>query len=301
MKNCELNVRSIDEGAMDEKSGMNFSEYIAVLSGDTSLLEKSKLEKKIAVMESLRSVHFKELSRNRVSCDWKKSEVTTKSGTLGLLERDESLYKSQLSYDKEGIKVNPIQLDGVSSADAELIGNFILKMYKGWSPNNDVVLHKKIGTLYGFDLFIKYNRSREYRDGQYYPVIYNNYYVEHKEGGIKYTYGTGQISTDNPKLAARHFLNALDSVTRLREKYQVEVNALGKDIQILEKLIEKPFDKDEELKQLKLEHGRLEKEIAAKLQSQKQLSEEKSIESSEALVNKGKKKILCLTTMKVAC
>lgn len=46
MKNCELNVRTIDEGAMDEQSGMNFSEYIAVLSGDTSLLEKSKLEKK---------------------------------------------------------------------------------------------------------------------------------------------------------------------------------------------------------------------------------------------------------------
>ena len=44
MKNCELNVRAIDEGAMDEKSGMNFSEYIAILSGDTSLLEKSKPE-----------------------------------------------------------------------------------------------------------------------------------------------------------------------------------------------------------------------------------------------------------------
>ncbi|ULT38464.1 hypothetical protein KRR40_25475 [Niabella defluvii] len=59
MKNCELNVRTIDEGAIDEKSGMNFSEYIAILSGDTSLLEKSKLEKKIAVMESLKVSHFR--------------------------------------------------------------------------------------------------------------------------------------------------------------------------------------------------------------------------------------------------
>ncbi|MGF2412618.1 MAG: helicase-related protein, partial [Ferruginibacter sp.] len=54
MKNCELNVRTIDEGSIDEKSGMNFSEYIAILSGDTTLLEKSKMEKKIAVLESLR-------------------------------------------------------------------------------------------------------------------------------------------------------------------------------------------------------------------------------------------------------
>ncbi|WP_371359414.1 hypothetical protein, partial [Salmonella sp. M198] len=52
MKNCELNVRTIDEGSIDEKSGMNFSEYIAILSGDTTLLEKSKMEKKIAVLES---------------------------------------------------------------------------------------------------------------------------------------------------------------------------------------------------------------------------------------------------------
>ncbi|MFX8106602.1 hypothetical protein ABTK92_20005, partial [Acinetobacter baumannii] len=55
MKNCELNVRTIDEGAIDEKNGMNFSEYIAILSGDTTLLEKSKMEKKIAVLESLRN------------------------------------------------------------------------------------------------------------------------------------------------------------------------------------------------------------------------------------------------------
>jgi hypothetical protein len=46
MKNCELNIRKIDEGAMDEKSGMNFSEYIAILSGDTSLLEKANWKKR---------------------------------------------------------------------------------------------------------------------------------------------------------------------------------------------------------------------------------------------------------------
>lgn len=48
MKNCELNVRTLDEGALDEKSGMNFSEYIAILSGDTTLLDKAKVEKKAA-------------------------------------------------------------------------------------------------------------------------------------------------------------------------------------------------------------------------------------------------------------
>ena len=40
-----MGARTIDEGAMDEKAGMNFSEYMALLSGNTDLLDKAKLEK----------------------------------------------------------------------------------------------------------------------------------------------------------------------------------------------------------------------------------------------------------------
>ncbi|KAA6332606.1 hypothetical protein EZS27_018906 [termite gut metagenome] len=35
LKNNNLGCRTIDEGSMDEKSGMNFSEYVAILSGNT--------------------------------------------------------------------------------------------------------------------------------------------------------------------------------------------------------------------------------------------------------------------------
>ena len=45
LKSGALGARTIDEGAMDEKSGMNFSEYMALLSGNTDLLDKAKLEK----------------------------------------------------------------------------------------------------------------------------------------------------------------------------------------------------------------------------------------------------------------
>ena len=49
-----LCARTIDEGSMDEKSGMNFSEYMAILSGNTDLLDKARLEKKVAALESER-------------------------------------------------------------------------------------------------------------------------------------------------------------------------------------------------------------------------------------------------------
>ena len=46
LKTNNMGMRTIDEGSMDEKSGMNFSEYVAILSGNTDLLEKARLEKK---------------------------------------------------------------------------------------------------------------------------------------------------------------------------------------------------------------------------------------------------------------
>lgn len=92
MKNCELNVRTIDEGAIDEKSGMNFSEYIAILSGDNSLLEKSRLEKKIAVMESLKVSHFREVARNKNQLEEKQNERVAAIDTLESASKTQGLY-----------------------------------------------------------------------------------------------------------------------------------------------------------------------------------------------------------------
>ena len=69
LKSGALGARTIDEGAMDEKSGMNFSEYMALLSGNTDLLDKAKLEKKIASLEGERK-SFNKASVIR-SSNWK--------------------------------------------------------------------------------------------------------------------------------------------------------------------------------------------------------------------------------------
>lgn len=60
LKTNSLGKRTIDEGGMDEQNGLNFSEYVAILSGNTDLLEKAKLEKKITALESERKSFAKE-------------------------------------------------------------------------------------------------------------------------------------------------------------------------------------------------------------------------------------------------
>ena len=267
MKNCELNVRTIDEGSIDEKSGMNFSEYIAILSGDTTLLEKSKMEKKIAVLESLRNAHHKETFRSRFKLENLQEEKSKTLQTLDKLSIDEKQYKSQLQYDKDGIKINPVHLEGLNSADAETIGNHLIRLYTAWKPGIGEDDNKKIGELYGFDLFIR-RQKETYEDKGFFEYKYSNvFYAENKQTRIKYSWNQGHINIDNPKLAARYFLNAIDRVESLKEKYQRELSELNQNIPMLEKIVAKPFDKEDELGQLKKDVSRLEREIMLKIQA----------------------------------
>lgn len=267
MKNCELNVRTIDEGSIDEKSGMNFSEYIAILSGDTTLLEKSKMEKKIAVLESLRNAHHKEVFRSRFKLENLQEEKGKVIETLNKLLVDEKHYKVQLTYDKEGIKFNPVKIEGLNNADAEIIGAHLIGLYTGWKPQIGEDEYKKIGTLYNFDLYIR-RQKETYEDKGLFEYKYSNvFYAESKQTGIKYSWNQGHINIDNSKLATRYFLNAIDRVESLKDKYQKSLHELEQNIPMLEKLVSKPFEKDEELAQLKKDVSRLEREITLKIQA----------------------------------
>lgn len=68
LKTNNLSKRTIDEGSMDEKSGMNFSEYVAILSGNTDLLDKAKLEKQIVGLESEKQAFNRSKSSANLRC-----------------------------------------------------------------------------------------------------------------------------------------------------------------------------------------------------------------------------------------
>lgn len=271
MKNSSLSVRTIDEGAMDEKSGMNFSEYIAVLSGDTTLLEKSKLEKKVAVLESLRTAHNRELMRARHQLDKMREDLERTQGIFSKLSSDEKVYKNVLQTDKEGTKVNPLQLDGVTG-DAEALGKHLIQLSGKWKPKPGDADEKKIGSVYGFDCYIRQTRESYEQGGLFEYRNVNSFYAVHPTNDIKYTFNQGHLNADNPKLAARYFLNAIDRVENLRGKYADEVKQLELSIPQLEKISRKPFEKEKELADLKIELSWLEKEISFNIQKMQLLT-----------------------------
>ena len=296
MKNCELNVRTIDEGSIDEKSGMNFSEYIAILSGDTTLLEKSKMEKKIAVLESLKVAHHKEVIRSKFQLESMQAEKESTLNTINKLTLDQTAYRSQLQFDKEGAKENPVLLTDISSADPEIIGKYLIQLSATWKPAHEQNDTMKIGSLYGFELFIR--RQREtYDDKGMFEYHYKNIlFAESKESGIKYLWNQGHINIDNPKIAARYFINAIDRVEALKERYEKNLQVLEQNISMLQQLIAKPFEKENELAQLKKDVSKLEREISIKIQQnqmkQHEAADEKVVELKETPVVKIEKSLL---------
>jgi N12 class adenine-specific DNA methylase/predicted RNA methylase len=273
MKNCSLHVRTIDEGSVDEKTGMNFSEYIAILSGDTTLLEKSKMEKKVAVLESLRSAHHKETVRARYQLEHVVGEAATVRETLGKLTVDAAAYGSVLRY-YDGVKVNDIRLDGCKPADAEATGLYLIHLASTWRPAAGAADHLVIGKLYGFDCCIRRQSDAVELNGQLNYHYSNSYYAESTATGLKYTWNQGRISGDNAKIAARHFLNAIDRVEGLREKYAGNLRELEKQVPLLEKLIAKPFEKEAELLGLRQSVATLEREIAVNIQKKQMVNAE---------------------------
>ena len=264
MKNCELNVRTLDEGALDEKSGMNFSEYIAILSGDTTLLDKAKVEKKVAQLEGWKSAHFKEVARNRYSLESTEKELLSVKATLEGLLKDQALYQKELKFAKDGTKLNPVTLTGYDLADSEALGKKVIEFYRNWQPKKGEPEEKLIGTLYSFNLYIR-QQKEGYEENNLFKYRLQNHLFAEGPGDIKYLSGGGHPNVDNPKLAARYFLNAIDKVNSLRDTYAKKCSELETEIPTLRELSQKTFENEHELTELRVEMRRLEGEIAAKI------------------------------------
>ncbi len=257
LKNNSLGSRTIDEGSMDEKGGMNFSEYVAILSGNTELLEKARLEKKIASLESERQAFMRGKSSSRYKLEDIVSNVEKNNGLINRISKDIEAFNSRVQYQPDGVtRLNPVILDGLQGSNPKEVGT---KLNEIADKARTLGAHEKIGTLYGFDLMVKSETTA--KDG--FDVIQNRFFVK-GEGDILYNYNHGLMATD-PKTAAQNFLNALDTMPKLLERYQANNEKLQKDIPVLKEVVEGSWRKEPELKALKDDLIKLDREIQLSL------------------------------------
>jgi len=256
LKTNSMGSRRIDEGSMDEQSGMNFSEYVAILSGNTDLLEKAKLEKKIAALES----EHRSFNQNKTVSVHKMEDIfRTFDGNTELIARmksDWETFNGRVQYDKEGNKLNPVKLDAVESADVKVLAAKLNHLNDHATTHGE---HYPIGELYGFKLLVKTEDSM--KEGLF--MKENRFYIQ-GEGHVKYSYNNGRIAND-PKLAVQSFLHALEKIPSLVEKYEKDNVKLSADLPVLKEIAQSTWRKENELKNLKTELAALDRKIQLSL------------------------------------
>lgn len=255
LKSGAMGARTIDEGAMDEKSGMNFSEYMALLSGNTDLLDKAKLEKRIASLEGERKSFNKGKRDSEFKLESKTGELRNNTAFIDAMTEDWNRFLSVVQTDKEGNRLNIIKVDGVDSADEKVIGKRLQEIAKNATTGG---LYTQVGELYGFP--IKVVSERILKEGLEFTD--NRFVVE---GNYKYTYNNGHLAMADPLAAARNFLNAMERIPSIIDQYKAKNEVLEMEIPQLQEIAGKVWKKEDELKQLKSELAALDRKIQLEL------------------------------------
>jgi chromosome segregation ATPase len=244
-----LGKRTIDEGAMDEDGTMNYSEYVAILSGNTDLLDKVKLERKIGLLESEQKNYNRQLEHTGWSLRYNLDELKKKQARLESIEKDWRIIETRLPEDETGNRPNPVRLDNFEYNNSlERIGEKLVAIDQEADTNGE---YMRIGSLLDFEILVKTDLMD---NGKY---KYNRFYIE---GACKYSYNNGDLAHD-PVLAAANFIKALGKIRSLIPKFGSEISRLKKDTGVMREIVGTPWKKSAELGRLRTELAALERKI----------------------------------------
>lgn len=243
INNGTVAVRKIDEDSMDENSGMNFAEFVALLSGNTDLLNKTKLDNKIMQLEKEQAIFNKERYRAE-------RKIVQNLQEIEKSEENKRRMSEDWRYITEYKEVREVSIIGMQQATLKEMGqelHIIAKRYRGedW---------KTIGHYMNLNLSVRseYNLCGSFDR--------NTFYVE-GVSGLKYKCGlSGALplsfteSVDYPKVT-------LEKMPTLISSQQKQIDRLRNEIPTLQQIVARQWNKSEELSTLKQECSELQNRI----------------------------------------
>ena len=243
INNGTIAVRRIDEGGMDEDNGMNFTEFVAILSGNTDLLNKAKLDNKIMQLEKEQTIFKKERIRAERKITAGQEDMAKTQRTKAGFIKDWEYFNSY-----EGTKVT--QLLNLPQATAEETGRELHRIAKTYRSG----AYGTIGTFTGLNLLV---RSEYSINGTF---DRNTFFVE-GTSGLKYRCGlTGALPLGFVE-SAQYPQATLNKLPSLIEKQQKTVERIESEIPILQDIVGRQWSKADELVKLKLECKELQRKI----------------------------------------
>ena len=260
LKSGAMGARTIDEGSMDEKNGMNFSEYVAILSGNTDLLEKAKLEKRIAALESERKSFNKGIGDSRFRLQTISHDIANNEAAIARMKEDYDKFSAVVQRDNSGNPVNSLKLDNCKYMDEQNMGVYLQGLAQRTDTHGQ---YQRVGEVYGFPISII--SERVLTDGK--ESVQNRFVVE---GNYKYKFNNGFIAMSDTHAACMNFVNALEKIPGIVAQYEERTAKMKANVPILEGIVAKVWGKESELKQLKSDLAALDRKITAQLAPKKE-------------------------------
>ena len=278
LKQGQLGKRTLDEGSMDEKGNMNFAEYMAILSGNTDLLERAKLDKKIAALEVERKNFHRDQRQAEERRDRLQKDVERLKQDVSDAQADQQLYDTRKQLGEQDEVLNALVLDGFTVPETDADGKPLdyagqqkalgERLWRIEQTARTQGVRLKIGQLYGFDLMVKTNEQivRD-ADGNESMEYTNLFSLQGQR--ILHTVNNGKLSHLSPRLAAEYALRCLQELPRRIADWQRWIADNNVTIRQLAELLKQTWPKEDELRRAKADLAKLDRKINAEMNGKK--------------------------------
>ena len=282
LKRGQLAKRTLDEGSMEEK-GMNFSEYMAILSGNTDLLERAKLEKRIAGLESERKNFIRDQRDQQEKMQSLEEDNERQERHIREAQADYGKFMERKRPDENGFVVNDLTIDGFTmpeltkdgkpmTADdkTKALGERLLQIAASAKTCD---IHLRIGEIYGFPVVVRSIERGYNLSGQ---MEYDNLFFVEGTTKTYYSHNGGRLMKNSSRHSAENPLQALMYIPTLIEQWQTRVDENNARLEQLRSIKCEAWPKEEELRKLKAELGKLDRKINEELNGGNKKSSDKS-------------------------
>ncbi len=261
INNGTIAVRRIDEDSMDEDNGMNFAEFVAILSGNTDLLSKAKLDNKIMQLEKELAIFKKERGRaeRKIAQNGQDIEKAT-----AFIQRVEDDLEYAASYTGEKV----VSLLSIGEDTAEKTGRELHRIAKTYR----CCAYSAIGSYMGLDLLVK---SECNLDGSF---DRNTFFVEGKSG-LKYRYGISGALPLGFADTALYPQSTIDKLPSIIKQQRERIAKLESEIPTLQAIVSRTWGRQDELDALKKECDELKKRIDESLKENRPEQDETATET----------------------
>lgn len=274
IKQANINVRTLDEGSMEESTGMPLAEIVALLSGDNNLLNKAKLEKEISALEGEKNAYYKEQN----SFDIRLAKIDSEMGSINKNINNYSA-DAQMARDcpqvinsitdektKKQMFVTNIKIDSLKTNSVKDIGEHIMDIAK----TNTSTKATEIGRIGELSINVRLDAL-------------SNQNIFAISGKFSYRYQDGIINSSYPLTVVRHFQYSLDNIVSICNRNEKKLDELTIEKQNLLSIKDKPWPKEKDLQEKKNDLSKVINDITRSLDEKKNNQKSCQVENSISL------------------